>query len=472
MTIKREAKKAFNELSGDEVSADITKQIKSLRKEFRTGLGMRPKGVKKPTRLERTKKLHDRVVNLVEELESAGFASFLPPIGPVTLLAPEIGDPKTQGKLGHVQEPLGTYIRRVSVQDNFFQRAPFDHVTDPIYRRLIRDFIDGAVMPESKIAALSSSGHQVHSIQKEGNKFSISDGLQRLYCFLIALLLVWRREQLTQDGCISQEGWDFFTESVNKCGDPGTATEDLLRRAIRFEIFYGINLAGLLHYMVTFNTGQRQMSLRMQLEIMKKPLIQHLKSEGIPIWEDMGRMPSRHRPKDKFPASDLVLATQAFITNNANVTAGGEAERFLDENQPYLDNSGDIWDVMKTLKRITTEVHPKIMQVYAGDPNRRYLISGEGDFLLGFVAACGYVRNRAGMAILDKTLDRVMEQLNRPAEDPINLESYQNALSMVTHFRHKATRRLVDDTFRRFFLGVTTELEWLDTARQISGSAA
>ena len=214
------------------------------------------------------------------------------------------------------------------------------------------------------------------------------------------------------------------------------------------------------------------MSLRMQLEIMKKPLIQHLKSEGIPIWEDMGRMPSRHRPKDKFPASDLVLATQAFITNNANVTAGGEAERFLDENQPYLDNSGDIWDVMKTLKRITTEVHPKIMQVYAGDPNRRYLISGEGDFLLGFVAACGYVRNRAGMAILDKTLDRVMEQLNRPAEDPINLESYQNALSMVTHFRHKATRRLVDDTFRRFFLGVTTELEWLDTARQISGSAA
>jgi len=31
-------------------------------------------------------------------------------------------------------------------------------VTDPIYRRLIRDFIDGAAMPESKIAALSWSG--------------------------------------------------------------------------------------------------------------------------------------------------------------------------------------------------------------------------------------------------------------------------------------------------------------------------
>ena len=33
--------------------------------------------------------------------------------------------------------------------------------------------------------------------------------------------------------------------------------------------------------------------------------------------------------------------------------------------------------------------------------------------------------------------------------------------------RGKATRRLVYDTFLRFFRGVTTELEWLDTATEI-----
>ena len=469
MAINQEAKGVPNGLSGRGFGVpDIAKEIKSLMEKDRNARGKRRKRVKTPTRLERTTKLRDRLANLVEELESAGFARFLPPPGPVTLVGPEIKDPKTQGIIGHAQEPLGAYIQRVSVQDNFFQRQPFDHVSDPIYRRLIRDFIDGAVMPETKIAALSSVGNRLHCLHEEDIKFSIIDGLQRLYCFLIAVLLVWQREQLVQDGYVPPAAWDFFIEPVNKCGEPRAATEMVLQRLVRFEIFYGINLAGLLNYMVTFNTGQRRMSLRMQLEIMKKPLIAHFKRDGIPIWEDSQRMPSEQRPKEKFPASDLVLATQAFITNTAHVTASAEAERFLDENEPYLDNIGDISDVMKTLKRITAEVHPKLMQVYDGDTTKSQLFLGGDSFLLGLTAACGYVRNRGNMAILDKALDRLMDQLNRPAEDPINLKSYENALSMMTHTRGKAARRMVDDTFRRFFLGVTTELEWLDTARQIT----
>lgn len=473
MTNNQGFKETLSGLSAKGFSASGTTQpIKSLGEEFKTAQDKKPKRVKIPTRFERTKLLHDRVVNLVEELESTGFASFLPPLSPVTIAGPEIEDPKTQGKIGHAQEPLGSYMRRVSVQDNFFQRQPFDHVTDPIYRRLIRDFIDGAAMPETKIAALSSDGGQVNSLQEEGIRFSIIDGLQRLYCFLIAVLLVWQREQLVKDHYIPPEGWNFFAESVNKCGEPLAATEELLQRFIRFEIFYGISIAGLLHYMVTFNTSQRRMTLRVQLEIMKKPLIGQLKNDGIPIWEDMGRMPNGHKPKTKFPASDLVLATQAFITNNAHVTAGAEAEHFLDENQPYLDNVGDISDVRRVLKRITTEVHPKVIEVYAGDPSKRYVISNGGNFLLGFVAACGYVRNRGNMTILDRALDKLMEHLSRPVEDPVNLESYQKALSMFTRSRVRSTRSLVDDTFRRFFLGVTTELEWLDTASQINGGMA
>jgi hypothetical protein len=40
---------------------------------------------------------------------------------------------------------------------------------------------------------------------------------------------------------------------------------------------------------------------------------------------------------------------------------------------------------------------------------------------------------------------------------------------MIHASRGKEARRLVDDTFRRFFLGVTTDLDWLDTASQITG---
>jgi hypothetical protein len=446
----------------------VTASTRSVKQELKTLRRRRTVGTKRPTRLERTRKLHDVLVNLVRLLQSAGFASVLSPPDPITIMGSEVEDPKTQGKIGHVQEPLGSYIQRLSVEDNFFQRPPFDHLTDPIYRRLIRDFIEGAVMPESKIAALGWSGG-VRSLDNGSIRFSIIDGLQRLYCFLIAILLVWHRERLVQDGVIPEDAWNFFAASVKRLGEPQSATEALLQRIIRYEIFYKISLAGLLHYMVTFNSSQRRMSLRVQLEIMKKPLIEHLKSEGIPIWEDLGRMPGQRRPQDRFLASDIVLATQAFITHNAHVTTAVETERFLDENQPYLDNIGDIADIIRTLKRISAEVHPKITEAYESNSKQRFLMMNGDPFLLGFVAACGYIRSRGNMDILDKALDKLLREFDWPGGDPLHVESYERALDVVNATRGKDARRLVDDTFRRFFLGVTTELDWLDTADQIAG---
>jgi hypothetical protein len=443
--------------------------LRSLKQELKTLRSRtRSRQSKKPTKLERARKLHDAVNSLVQELKKAGFAALQSRPGPVTIIGPEIDDPKTDGRIGHAREPLGIYIQRLSVKDNFFQRPPFDHLTDPIYRRLIRDFIEGAAMPESKIAAIGWAGG-VRSLNDGNIRYSIIDGLQRLYCFLIAILLVWRREQLVQDGIVPEEGWNFVAASVRKLGDPEPATDALLQRVIRYEIFYGIGLAGLLHYMVTFNSSQRRMSLRVQLEIMKRPLIEHLKVEGIPIWEDLGRMPGEQRPKDKFLASDIVMATQAFITHNAHVTTAVETERFLDENQPYLDNIGDITDIVKIFKRISAEIQPKLVQAYESDPTFRSLLTHGDPFLLGFVAACGYVRNRGGMEILDKALDRLLTEFDRRGDDPLDSESYQQALAVIDASRGKDARRLVDDTFRRFFLGVTMELDWLDTATQLIG---
>lgn len=180
-------------------------------------------------------------------------------------------------------------------------------------------------------------------------------------------------------------------------------------------------------------------------------------------------MPGERRPKDKFLASDIVLATQAFITHNAHVTTALETGRFLDENQPYLDNIGDISDIMQLLKRISREIHAKIADVYRANSNQQFVMTDGDPFLLGFVAACGYVRNRGSMQILDKALDRLLKEFDRPGDDPLCLEAYERALAMIHAWRGKDARRLVDDTFRRFFLGVTTELDWLDTASQMTG---
>lgn len=93
-------------------------------------------------------------MNLKDELETSGFGA---PPSPIKMVADPVPDRKTTGLIGHVEEALGSYIQRVTVHDNFAQRQPFDHLKDPIYMRLIRDFIEGAAMPEAKVAALAKA---------------------------------------------------------------------------------------------------------------------------------------------------------------------------------------------------------------------------------------------------------------------------------------------------------------------------
>ena len=432
--------------------------------------GRRPKPLAPLKRSERAEALRTRLVSLPTDLKSAGFDGILPTPGVVELIAPGVEDSKTGGLIGHVEEPLGVLLSRVSVQGNFMQRPPFDHANDSIYRRLIRDFIKGAAMPESKIAALvKGPGHRAKSLDAPDIYYSIIDGLQRQYCYGLALLLVWRREGLVDEGLITKDAWDYFREPVENTGDAQAATKALLGRSMRYEIFYNIDLEGLLHYMVTFNTGQRRMSLDVQLEIMREPLIKELENLGIPIWQDMQGGPGITKPKELFAAADLVLAVDAFITSNPQVAATNEAERLLNENTGYLGDVGDITDVAATLKRIATELHPEIAQVYANEPSKRSVLSDRAAFLASLAAACGYVRSRLSMKALDGALDKLLDEIRRPTDDPLGLEDYFTALSTITTSKGKATRRLVYDTFLRFFTGATVRLEWVDTARQITG---
>src|SRR5260370_35174193 len=141
--------------------------------------------------------------------------------------------------------------------------------------------------------------------------------------------------------------------------------------------------------MVTFNTGQRRMSLPVQMEIMQGPLIDQMEKQAkIPVYRDINRLPGTAKPKDQFSAADLVLATQGFITNNAQLSASTEAERFLNEDQAYLDNVGDINDVVHTLKRITTEIHTLVTRIYAADTSRRFPLTPDATCCQNHVPTC------------------------------------------------------------------------------------
>ena len=463
----------YNRVAGEIIdTAKALAGVEEFRKEERVR-GRKPKA-KVATKTERQELLRQRILSLKDDLEAAGFGPLLKVPGSVQYLGEPIQDPKTKGSIAHVEEELGTYIQRVRITENFYQRQPFEHLEDKIYRRLIRDFIEGAAMPESKVAALGMHGGRCTSLSDLGIRYSVIDGLQRLYCFCIAILVVWFREKLVQDRCITQVAWEYMKEVVEKLPDPEAAVEDLLKRKTRYEIFWNIGLEELLHYMVTFNTGQRSMSVQVQLEIMRKPLLDALEHDAkITIFKDTENVQGRTKPKDHFAASDLVLATRAFIEYNPQLKKPDEAESLLETNAGFTDlqssfDVGDVTDVVMTMKRIAVDIHQKVMERYADNPANRYILSGGGIFLVSFAAACGKIRNMLNTTSLNGALERLLKEMAKPGEDPLNLDEYQRVVGNIKTSRGKAMRRLVYDTFLRFFNGTTPHLDWADAARQMS----
>jgi hypothetical protein len=437
--------------------------------------GRRPKALAAPKKFERQEALKNRIVGLSAELRQEGFSDLLSELQPIKPVAPEVVDQKHQASIGHVEEPLAAYLQRTSVRDNLSQRPPFDHIIDPIYRRLMRDFIQGAQMPEVKIAALRLLSGRIKSLDESDINYSIIDGLQRSWCYSTTVLIALHREKLVVDRCITQEAWEYFRPFIERLGDPETSVRTLLGRTIRYEVYYNIDLEGLLHYMVTFNTAQRRMSLQVQLEIMRKPLIDEIEAAAnITVFRDtidIEGSGKTQKPKEQFAASDIAVAAEAFITNNAQASKQEIAEDLLEKDSGYMAvgvDVGDIADVVNMLKRVAQEIHPLMLQVYADQPGKKYYFSGGGTFLTGFTAACGYVRNRNNIKMLDGALEKLVVLLKDPVEDPLHLTEYQELIKDISSSRGKTLRRLVYDTFLRFFLGTTTRLEWTDAYRSLS----
>jgi hypothetical protein len=207
---------------------------------------------------------------------------------------------------------------------------------------------------------------------------------------------------------------------------------------------------------------------------MQRPLIDELAlSANIPIWHETKNVPGKSKPKEQFSASDLIISARAFITANPQVKKQDQTEELLEADEGYLEldstfDVGDINDVVQTLKRITTDVHKCIMVAYADNPIHKYILSNGGMFLLSFAAACGKLRTDANMGLLDAALLRLDKLIENGGDDPLNLDEYQHTLAGIKSSRGKAIRRLVYDTFRRFFNGTTSRLEWADTYRGLT----
>ena len=211
--------------------------------------------------------------------------------------------------------------------------------------------------------------------------YSIIDGLQRSWCYSTTVLLALHREKLVTDRCITVEAWDYFRPFIEKLGDPETAARTLLGQNDPLRDLLQHRSRRLLHYMVTFNTAQRRMSLQVQLEIMRRPLIDEIEAAAnIKIFRDTHDIEATGRtqkPRDQFAASDIAVAAEAFITNNAQASQKEIAEDLLEKDSGYTATGvdvGDIADVVNMLKRVAQDIHPLMLLVYAGRTRQEVLL--------------------------------------------------------------------------------------------------
>jgi hypothetical protein len=415
-------------------------------------------------RLERIREKFQQLFTLLEERGFGQFKGEKPPIRLLPGTEPDV-DSKTGAHIGHVRLPLRDYLRRASIRENIKQRKPFDHLKDSIYLRLIRDFLDGALMPEVKLGILGSDGASAVDLDEPNGISSIIDGLQRTYCYLIALLLVLEGEQSVREGWAPESAWRYLEQHVKEIGQGREAVSRLLERPIRVEVYYKLELGHLLQYLVTYNTGQRRMDLATQLEIMREPLIRKLaKDTGLEIYQTIQEEDSK--PVDQFAAADVLVATQAFLLQDPQVTDADEAERILSEDKSFLEvaNVDDLNEVMAFLM---CDLHKLMTAAYDPDRTKQHYLTGKkSSFFFGLAAACGVVRadKEQGMEKLREGFDR-LKRLFQTTEDPMNLEEYQNVVGRIASSRGKNNRNLVMHKFLTFFNGSTTRLNWTLTAK-------
>jgi hypothetical protein len=112
--------------------------------------------------------------------------------------------------------------------------------------------------------------------------------------------------ELVEMGCIDENIWnETFQEHADACD-----IDELLRRQQQLEVFYKIDLAGVLHFMLLLNGAQRQMTAKIQLKLMNIPLVQLLEEQGIQPVKEQEKATDHKLEKAAFKASNLIVGVQ------------------------------------------------------------------------------------------------------------------------------------------------------------------
>lgn len=325
------------------------------------------------------------------------------------------------------------------------------------YERLRQDLKEGCLIPPL-----------VLGIKKDVIRVPTDNDHDR---FIEAILAVDPSDVFIIDGLQRTNALETVKASLQ-----GPELDTFLNRPLRVEIWPDITLSALTYRMILLNAGQKPMSLKHQLEVVSRPLCEHLKSmyDGrASIYTEMD--PSRRSGAGQYQFSIIASAFQAFVQKSPHIDVRNEVIAELNQID-VLSNYGDSLEKHTNKKDLTEgfeeyfgfliDFDEKLCSKYherqeSTDgiiiPTGINLLSRE-TFHLGMAAAYGWCLENQNDT-LGRAKTQLLILLETPLPDPLSIERLEK---IQTGFRRKdntgeQTRNLVFNCFKEFFrsAGVT-----------------
>jgi hypothetical protein len=362
-------------------------------------------------------------------------------------------DSKTGAMVVNALAPVSFLLTRFSGLSHWFQRKTFHHTRDRIYQRLIVAILKGYYVPPLRVAAMAETG--VAEDPNVATDWTLIDGLQRTTCYIIAVLMAALGDELVEMGCIEKKIWaETFQEHAEACD-----IDELLDRQQQMEVFYKIDLPGVLHFMLLLNGAQRQMNAKIQLELMNIPLIKILEQEGIKLVKEQEKAADLKMERSSFKGSNLIIGVQGYMQTNPQVMTTGEQEAFLSEEREYLTPAEDMEDVIKVLQIVTGPLHNALLNRLGST------ILSEGEvFTTALMAAAGKFADMTSFEQLLAALKRLVADVES-GKDPLALDTYWEVYGNIKSGKGRKIRSIICTAALEYFRGNCRQLEWEENAR-------
>ncbi|WP_166333013.1 hypothetical protein [Sphingobacterium chungjuense] len=326
------------------------------------------------------------------------------------------------------------------------------------YIRLKNDIKQGALLPGITLAIEFSEVEKYYELIDRGDYSGVAD-------------------------LLSQENEIYILDGLQRT----YIIDDLIRENTEFkdgqklllEIWFEENIDHLIYRLIVLNSGQRQMSMRHQVELLFITLKKNLANDvqGLELYLEKENQ-IRSKPK-KFAFDKIVNSYYSFLTKSAEIDRDNLVVKKLNEDDVLSSTEKELNENYTSFKKYLQrycEIDFEVYRIYNGDDflgNFKNWLSEENTMKAFFAAVSKFKIDEKREKRMDIALDKLLFDL-RGAEvgnDILGLGVFKDVKGGIDPKKSNvgiALRKTIMDGFREYFMneGEETFIECLKIAAQ------